>query len=233
MRHAASRLLRAPPARTDGDRNVVGLLLPAYTSYKAVKAEDEEQIQQWAKYWIVMALFAVAESITDTVLFWLPLYYESKLLFVLWLSLPYTQGATILYESQIRPLLEQKEPEIERGIARSKSVIKRASVEWSRKGIFMLQQAFLSTLMSPEIDPEFSEVKIRRKETNRRLERRLAKLSEAELPIESNDAALWIKKEKHPGEFAPDGYEPRLRQPSRSNPGPQPNYLGRPSQDRT
>lgn len=77
---------------------------------------------------VVNALFTVFELFCDRLIFWLPLYYELKvgrsaapyrtrntpaspaciqICFVIWLTLPRFQGATILYNSFVRQVREQ------------------------------------------------------------------------------------------------------------------------------
>ncbi|KAI8924468.1 TB2/DP1, HVA22 family-domain-containing protein [Entophlyctis helioformis] len=175
--------------------NACGFLLPAYSTYKAVRADDDEQTLAWAKYWIVMGIYAAAESVADVLLFWTPLYYEVKLAFVLWLSLPYTQGASVIYSTYVEPLLIKKERDIDMGLARSRSVMKRASVEWSRKGVFMLQQAVLKSLMTAEVEPEYLAPK-RSANDIKRIERKLTKLADEGAPEPGADTSVWIKKER-------------------------------------
>ena len=88
---------------------------------------------------LVLALFATAERIVlDWTVFWcargavhrasaaarvqvadaaaacrVPLYYEGKLLFVLWLYHPSTNGAALVYARLLSPLLRQHEPAID------------------------------------------------------------------------------------------------------------------------
>ena len=45
---------------------------------------------------VVNTIFTAFELVADTTIFWLPLYWEAKLLVVLWLALPSTRGASVL-----------------------------------------------------------------------------------------------------------------------------------------
>ncbi|KAG2442685.1 hypothetical protein HXX76_002768 [Chlamydomonas incerta] len=48
---------------------------------------------------------SVLEGVGHAVLPWIPLYYEAKLVFVLWMTLPQTQGARMIYEDFLAPRL--------------------------------------------------------------------------------------------------------------------------------
>jgi len=90
-----------------------GLLYPAYSSYKAVKAAKLRSYVRWIMYWIVFALYTAVETFTDILLSWFPFYYTVKVLFVLWLSMPYTKGSTIIYRKFIHPNFSRREQEID------------------------------------------------------------------------------------------------------------------------
>ncbi|CAI8047718.1 Receptor expression-enhancing protein 2 [Geodia barretti] len=49
---------------------VAGILYPAYSSFKAVRARSHREYTQWMMYWIVFAMFQAAEVLTDTFLSW-------------------------------------------------------------------------------------------------------------------------------------------------------------------
>ena len=65
-------------------------------------------------YWIVFAVFTLCEELTDLLLsFWFPLYYEGKILLLVWLLSPVTRGSTLLYRQLIHPMLVRREEEID------------------------------------------------------------------------------------------------------------------------
>lgn len=102
-------------------RLVFGTLYPAYASYKAVKTKNVKEYVKWMMYWIVFALFTCIETFADIfVSFWLPFYYEMKILFVLWLLSPATKGSSILYRRFVHPQLTRREKEIDDYIAKAR-----------------------------------------------------------------------------------------------------------------
>ena len=138
---------------------VVGLLYPAYATFKAIKMAEQHRLSdpawsmetaagvrpgrasssastssaqhnalrrrradvdnimtQWLMYWIVMACYTVCEVCFETLLFgasWFPFYYECKVAFILWLTLPQFRGATIIYKRFLAPTLETYESDID------------------------------------------------------------------------------------------------------------------------
>ncbi|KAK9792278.1 hypothetical protein WJX73_008816 [Symbiochloris irregularis] len=71
---------------------------------------------------LVIAVFTAAERLVlDWTIFWLPLYYEGKLLFVVWLWHSHTQGAQYLYSKVLLPLLNKYEGPIDDSIAEAQT----------------------------------------------------------------------------------------------------------------
>lgn len=78
--------------------------------------ERRKQQEQWLTYWLVMALFSVTEWWADRILSWFPFYYETKIVLIVWLQAPQTNGARWLYKTYLEPLLLKHERSIDRSI---------------------------------------------------------------------------------------------------------------------
>ncbi|GAU90841.1 hypothetical protein RvY_03203-2 [Ramazzottius varieornatus] len=110
----------------------LGILYPAYASYKAIRMKSPKDYVKWMMYWVVFSLFTAVETFTDVFLaFWFPFYYEIKILIVLWLMMPATRGSSILYRKFVHPLLVENEQHLDAYIERAKldsySVFKEVS----------------------------------------------------------------------------------------------------------
>jgi hypothetical protein len=49
---------------------VAGFLYPAYASYKCIKARSAREVCRWLMYWVVMAMFTIAEFPADIFVSW-------------------------------------------------------------------------------------------------------------------------------------------------------------------
>ncbi|XP_071738184.1 HVA22-like protein k [Rutidosis leptorrhynchoides] len=83
----------------------VGVVLPVYSTYKAIESKNRIDQQKWLVYWAAYGTFSVAEMFTDKLISWVPLYYHVKFAFLVWLQLPTTNGAKLIYMSHLRPFL--------------------------------------------------------------------------------------------------------------------------------
>jgi receptor expression-enhancing protein 1/2/3/4 len=90
-------------------------------------------------YWVVLACALLVESWTDFILVWIPFYQYLRLLFLLYLVLPQTQGARIIYQTHLHPWLEQNESQIEDFIASAHDRLKAAGIAYLKRAIELLK----------------------------------------------------------------------------------------------
>ncbi|TXT12271.1 uncharacterized protein COLE_02681 [Cutaneotrichosporon oleaginosum] len=85
--------------------NLIGWGLPAYLSIKALESPSTNDDKQWLTYWIVYGTFNLIESVAlRAILYWVPFYFVFKSVFIVWLFLPTTRGAEVLYFNVLRRL---------------------------------------------------------------------------------------------------------------------------------
>ncbi|KXS14187.1 hypothetical protein M427DRAFT_112826 [Gonapodya prolifera JEL478] len=85
--------------------NLVGFLYPAWASFVAMETASTSDDKQWLTYWIVFAIFNLAEHFNDFLLYWIPFYFFFKTIFAVWLYLPQSRGAEVLYTKFVKPTL--------------------------------------------------------------------------------------------------------------------------------
>jgi len=86
--------------------NIAGFVIPGYYSLEALFSIGKSDDTQWLTYWVVFAFLTVFESAVNAV-YWFPFYYTFKFLLVLWLALPITSGAQIVFRSFIQPVFSR------------------------------------------------------------------------------------------------------------------------------
>ncbi|XGW20202.1 hypothetical protein V3C99_003762 [Haemonchus contortus] len=84
--------------------NFMGFIYPAYVSIKAIETATKDDDTQWLTYWVVFAVLSVAEFFSQQIVAVFPVYWLFKSLFLLWLYLPSTMGATKIYHKAIKPV---------------------------------------------------------------------------------------------------------------------------------
>jgi len=97
--------------------DLVGFAFPFYASMMSIENKDDDRF--WLTYWVVYALFDMADNIFDIFLFWLPFYYPLKITFLLWLYLPQTGGCKIVYKAAILPYFKSVEDSVDKALSGS------------------------------------------------------------------------------------------------------------------
>ncbi|KAI9887780.1 MAG: ER membrane protein DP1/Yop1 [Watsoniomyces obsoletus] len=86
--------------------NTAGFVIPAYYSMDALFSASKVDDTQWLTYWVVYAFLTVIESAVNAV-YWFPFYFTFKFGFILWLALPQTGGAQVVFRSFIHPVFSR------------------------------------------------------------------------------------------------------------------------------
>ncbi|KAI8596026.1 TB2/DP1, HVA22 family-domain-containing protein [Dissophora ornata] len=120
-----------------------GSVYPAYASYKAINSRNNTRLTAWLMYWTVMGLFTLVEFVLDTFIFWFPFYYEIKLLFVLWMILPQTQGSIYLYQAFVDPYLSQHENDIDKALKDMQKQAMAMGMQYFKQAIQIIQNLAL------------------------------------------------------------------------------------------
>jgi len=97
--------------------NTVGFLYPAYCSIKALESSMKSDDTQWLTYWVVFAFFSVIEYFADFIAGWVPFYWLSKCLFMVWCMAPMeANGSAIIYSKIILPAFNKHSATIDKAM---------------------------------------------------------------------------------------------------------------------
>ena len=88
---------------------VIGSILPVYESIVAVCTPGEEDDSAWLQFWIASGSLSYATEFIDTIRESFPQggehWYEFEFFFTLWLLLPFTDGASLIYDVVTEPYI--------------------------------------------------------------------------------------------------------------------------------
>ncbi|PUZ44833.1 hypothetical protein GQ55_8G161700 [Panicum hallii var. hallii] len=80
----------------------VTLLYPLHASVQAMESSSKLDDEQWLAYWILYSFITLMEMVLHSLICWIPIWYELKLLFTAWLVLPNFRGAVFIYNKFVR-----------------------------------------------------------------------------------------------------------------------------------
>ena len=92
--------------------DLVGFGYPAYKSFKSLQTKKSDDDSQWLTYWIVYSFVNLSEYILF-LFSWIPLYYQFKLIFIIWLAHEKTRGAELIYKNYLENILKNYELKID------------------------------------------------------------------------------------------------------------------------
>ncbi|KAH0838171.1 TB2/DP1, HVA22 family-domain-containing protein [Lanmaoa asiatica] len=93
-------------------------VLPCYSTYKALAhSAPADTLRPLAVYWAVIGAFTAFEQTFGLFLSWLPFYWELRTIFLLYLSLPQTQGSAYVYETFMEPWCLKNEADLDAAMA--------------------------------------------------------------------------------------------------------------------
>mmetsp|Transcript_31630 Transcript_31630/g.53140 ORF Transcript_31630/g.53140 Transcript_31630/m.53140 type:complete len:174 (+) Transcript_31630:309-830(+) len=130
------------------DSFLLGYAYPGYKCFKDIEKNKREEWRDWMVYWLILAVFTMAERITDAFVFWFPLYSEAKVVCVVWLWHRRTQGAKLLYEAFLKPFLLEHEQEVDKCIDESRTRATDLFASYWSRAMGYAQTCFYHALQS-------------------------------------------------------------------------------------
>jgi receptor expression-enhancing protein 5/6 len=107
--------------------NLIGFLYPAYASVKAIESHNKDDDTKWLTYWVVYSVFSLVEFFSDQFLFWIPLYWFLKCVFLAWCFLPVSwNGSHLIYHRFIRPFILRHQGRIDSTLDEAGAAINEA-----------------------------------------------------------------------------------------------------------
>lgn len=106
---------------------------PAAMTVAAIESNNKSEDVHWMVYWMVVALLDTIEILSIGLLpSIIPFYSLVKLAFCIWMFLPQTKGASLMYKTVLRPLvgMYQNSPLYQSAVSKTK-----AGVETVSKGV--------------------------------------------------------------------------------------------------
>lgn len=104
---------------------------PGYCSFRALRTKDDKTDDaQWLTYWVAFAAMVVFEGTAEFIVRWIPLYYEAKFLFILWLIAPQSRGAEYVYNNLLAPFLEQNAATIDPIFSQVENLVSLAPMKY-------------------------------------------------------------------------------------------------------
>lgn len=92
--------------------NLVGTVYPAFWTMKSIETRGDDD-KQWLTYWVVFASFTIVDMFSGFIVKFVPFYFVFKILFLIWLFMPNSQGAYFVYHLMLVRVFKSFENDID------------------------------------------------------------------------------------------------------------------------
>ena len=132
---------------------VFSTAVPIFGSYRALKQNDVTLIRTWLIYWVVISLQFNLESYFGLLLSILPFFQLFRFGFILWLVLPQTQGASLMYTTYIEPFLDTHDQEIDNYIVSGMDTLKQLGLDYLTRTVYYAREYASYFMFQTEVRP--------------------------------------------------------------------------------
>ena len=93
--------------------NLVGTIYPSFWTIKAIESKNKNDIKKWLTYWIVFGVFIIIDFFNIIIVKIFPYYFLMKIMFLIWLFMPGSNGCTVVYQLFVKKIFNTFEDSID------------------------------------------------------------------------------------------------------------------------
>ena len=87
--------------------SLVGTLYPGFSTIKAIQKNKNKK--EWLTYWVVFGSFLIFDMFSNIIVKFIPFYFVLKILFLIWMFIPGSNGCRLVYEFLITKVMKPLE----------------------------------------------------------------------------------------------------------------------------
>ena len=87
--------------------NLVGTFYPAFMTIKSIEKNNDSEQKYWLTYWAVFGFFILIDMFSPIIVKFIPFYLIFKIIFLIWLFLPGTNGCKFFYNKVVKRILKR------------------------------------------------------------------------------------------------------------------------------
>jgi receptor expression-enhancing protein 5/6 len=96
--------------------NFIGTFYPSMGTISSIYKNDLEEQKDWLTYWTVFSCFVLLDMFSPIIIKFIPFYLVIKIILLIWLFMPGSNGRTLIYAIIVRRILGKYEKKVERVI---------------------------------------------------------------------------------------------------------------------
>ena len=83
--------------------SLVGTLYPGFSTIKAIQQKKKKK--EWLTYWVVFGTFLIFDMFSNIIMKIIPFYFVLKILFLIWMFIPGSNGCRLVYDFLITKVM--------------------------------------------------------------------------------------------------------------------------------
>ena len=120
--------------------NMVGTLYPGFCTIKAMDKNVNKK--DWLTYWVIFGVFIIVDMFSNIIMKIIPFYFVLKILFLIWMFLPGSNGCKLVYHFLILKLFSSFEDKVDYVFSESKQLTKQIVKESKIGGVKKMKQVY-------------------------------------------------------------------------------------------
>jgi receptor expression-enhancing protein 5/6 len=96
--------------------NFIGTFYPSMGTISSIYKNDLEEQKDWLTYWTVFSCFVLLDMFSPIIIKFIPFYLVIKIILLIWLFMPGSNGRTLIYAIIVRRILGKYEEKVDRVI---------------------------------------------------------------------------------------------------------------------
>ena len=96
--------------------NFVGTFYPSMATISSIYKNDLKEQKDWLTYWTVFSCFVLLDMFSPIIIKIVPFYLVIKIILLIWLFMPGSNGRTLIYAIIVRRILGKYEEKVDRVI---------------------------------------------------------------------------------------------------------------------
>ena len=112
--------------------NLIGTVYPGFCTLKSIETKSKDK-KNWLTYWLIFGSFLIVDKFAVIIMKIIPFYFVLKILFLIWMFLPGSNGSAIVYNLLLKRIFKYLETNVEPYMTEAKTFASTVSVDVGKK----------------------------------------------------------------------------------------------------
>ena len=112
--------------------NFIGTVYPGFCTIKSIEKKSKDK-KNWLTYWLIFGSFLIVDKFAVIIMKIIPFYFVLKILFLIWMFLPGSNGSAIVYNLLLKKIFKYLETNVDPYMKEAKTFASTVKVDVTKK----------------------------------------------------------------------------------------------------